>query len=307
MASAPEAPAPVPKPEVPSLRDQIMKACLEDGRGTSLAIYGTLDIRGTWAQIRNTACHAGLLSDAYVCKKHAAYLLGMTPQARLKKGHREADIAYYAWLLGPESPYRSVVKDFNPDPEFALDYGIVVGDLDTAPVNVLYHFFIASRLIYENHLGPIWHGFVKEGLHPVMAFLATYTVAMSGYGPSHCAFPLGGVKEQWLVNFANAAPVRLDGPWRKTHRHDGADNTWGSLPEMCRRTYTPGPDCWCEWEKNHDAELWAKKPVYDYDPRFGFGADPVGPRTPSRYQVTPKDRASGIQILLAEQERLLGC
>jgi hypothetical protein len=238
-----------------------------------------------------------------VCRKHVAYLLTLTPQSRLSPEHREADIEFYRWLLGPDSPYRSITKDFNPDPEFALDYGIVIGDLDSAPVNLIYHFMIATRFVYEYNLGARWWSFVKDGLHPALAFMASYTPAMGGHSFSHSAFP-GAVTSQWLKNFGNATPSRIDGPYLTHNYHCGADSTWGDLVGCDRVTYVPGETCWDEWGNNHPEALFQKS--HSYAPSLAWNKPPPGSRKPIATRLLPLDRESGLTILLAEQEKLFG-
>jgi len=289
--------------EPETLQDRIIKACQSDNR-EGLAMYGVLDTAGVWHDARYTACHSNILyTPRRVCRKHVDYLLTLTPQSRLAYSHREADIEFYRWLLGPNSPYHSITKDFNPDPEFALDYGIVIGDLDTAPVNLIYHFMIATRFVYEYNLGATWWSFVKDGLHPAMAFLASYTQEMGGRSSSHSAFP-GVVTSQWLKNFGNATPARLDGPYRDHNHHGGADSTWGELVGVDRVTFVQGETCWDEWGRNHPEALFKKS--YSYAPSRSWAEPPPGPRKPIATRLLPLDRASGLTILLAEQEKLFG-
>ena len=288
--------------EPKNLQAQIVDACLAENM-EGLAMYGALDTAGLWHDARYTACHSSVLqTPRKVCRKHVAYLLTLTPQFRLIVENREADIEFYRWLLGPDSPYRSITKDFNPDPEFALDYGIVIGDLDSAPVNLIYHFMIATRFVYEYNLGAIWWSFVKDGLHPAMAFMASYTPAIGGRSHSHSAFP-GAVTSQWLKNFGNATPARIDGPYLTHNFHFGADNTWGDLVSCDRVTYAPGETCWDEWSKDHPEALFQKS--YSYTPSFARNPPP-GPRKPIATRLLPLDREAGLTILLAEQEKLFG-
>ena len=267
-------------------------------------MYGVLDTAGMWHDARYTACHSSVLyTPRNVCRAHVAYLLTLTPQYRLIPENREADIEFYRWLLGAESPYRSITKDFNPDPEFALDYGIAIGDLDTAPINLIYHFMIATRFVYEYHLGAIWWSFVKAGLHPAMAFMATYTPEMGGESATHCAFP-GKVTSEWLRNFGNGTPARIDGPYLTDSMHSGADSTWGQLVGYDPASYTPGKTCWDEWGKDYPGELFQKS--YTYPPSNSWKPQPPGPRKPIATHLMPLDRASGLTVLLAEQEKLFG-
>ena len=289
--------------EPKNLQAQIVDACAA-GNMIGLAMYGVLDTAGLWHDARFTVCHNNVLqTPRRVCRTHVAYLLTLTPQGRLSPKHREADIEFYRWLLGPESPYRSITKDFNPDPEFALDYGIVIGDLGTAPVNLIYHFMIATRFVYEYNLGAIWWSFVKDGLHPAMAFMATYTPEMGGKLATHCAFP-GKVTSTWLRNFGNGTPARIDGPYLTHDRHSGADSTWGELVGYDQATFTPGRSCWDEWGKDWPEALFQKS--YTYAPSASWRPQPPGPRKPIATHLMPLDRASGITILLAEQEKLFG-
>jgi hypothetical protein len=289
--------------EVKTLQAQIVDASLAENM-EGLAMYGVLDTAGVWHDARYTACHSDVLrTPREVCRKHVAYLLTLTPQARLIVENREADIEFYRWLLGPNSPYRSITKDFNPDPEFALDYGIVIGDLDTAPTNLIYHFMIATRFVYEYNLGPIWWSFVKDGLHPAMAFMASYTPAMGGHSFNHSAFP-GAVTTQWLKNFGNATPVRLEEPYLTCDYHAGADSTWGDLVRRDLATYTSGETCWDEWGKDWPEALFQKS--YIYEPKLAWREPPPGPQKPIATRLLPLDRASGLTILLTEQEKLFG-
>jgi hypothetical protein len=285
------------------LQDRIVEACLSENM-EGLAMYGVLDTAGVWHDARYTACHSQVLKrPREVCREHVAYLLTLTPQCRLSPENREADIEFYRWLLGPGSPYRSITKDFNPDPEFALDHGIAIGDLGSAPVNLIYHFMIATRFVYESNLGARWWSFVKDGLHPALAFMASYTPAMGGYSSSHSAFP-GSVSTQWLKNFGNATPARIDGPYLTNNYHCGADSTWGDLVGYDRVTFVPGETCWDEWGRDHPEALFQKS--YIYSRSFTFLNKKPGPHKPIATRLLPRDRASGLTILLAEQEKLFG-
>jgi hypothetical protein len=160
---------------------------------------------------------------------------------------------------------------------------------------------IATRFVYEYNLGLIWWSFVKDGLHPAMAFMATYTPEMGGKPASHCAFP-GKVTSKWLQNFGNGTPVRLDGPYRTDTMHSGADNTWGELVLPDRVTFVNGKSCWDEWGKDWPKDLFQE--THSYTPNWRWGVPPPGPRKPIATHLLPRDRASGVTILLAEQEKL---
>lgn len=294
------------EPVKKSLQELLLDAKAQPHGGPNqVSIYGPIDTDGTWHWTKYSICHATLLRTvASVCRDHTAYMASLTPQGRLIEANREADEAFFAWLLGPESPYRLVTKEFNPDPKFARDVGVAIGDLDTAPVNVLYGFFVASRFFSERpERSPAWFTYVKQGLHPALAWLATMTIEMEpDVYPGHSVWPMLGVSEEWLLNFANGTPARLDGPYVTTREHSGVDRTWGTLINY-DAFGVPTPTCWDTWQASgrHSDQLFASR-SYVQRPHGRWSAPGPDDKTVLRYK--PRNREAGIEILLAEQGRL---
>lgn len=162
----------------------------------------------------------------------AEYILSVT-QDKMHNPDRGAGIAYLAWLCGPIGPHRLITKDFNPDPEFAFDNGVILGDLGTAPKNLLQHFFVATRLATEQK-GAVerWKRLVDAGVHPALAFIGVYEQGSGGFNNSHSAMP-GAFTDEWVINWANGTPVNLDKVWTEPGgRSISTDAAFGTIPRI---------------------------------------------------------------------------
>lgn len=124
------------------------------------------------------ACHA-FLSHRYIPKGDPATTImfsrigkiGQGGQQETADNGRPAARAFFDWMFGPESPWRSITKDFNADTDWCLKHGVVVGDLDTAPANLVYNFFICTRFPGEYaKTCDWWYSLVQAGVAPWYAF-----------------------------------------------------------------------------------------------------------------------------------------
>lgn len=229
------------------------------------------------------ACHAAL-SNHYTPKGDAPATImfsrigkiGQGPQYAEADNGRPAARAFFDWMFGPESPWRSITKDFNTDTDWCLKHGVIVGDVDKAPANLVYNFFICTRFPGEYALTcDWWYKLVQAGVTPWYAFYlcAFKNPAGFGYVGGH-----GGLQEP--------DPMRL---------RDGTPN-----PEILTKPggkSTPAAAVW-------DTGLKPPKPIFV---RIPVGT--ISLFTPVRKQLNIYDQINpDFKVLVAacikEQERI---
>ena len=124
------------------------------------------------------ACHAAL-SHHYIPKSEPPATIMFSRIGKIGQGGQQATAdngrpaarAFFDWMFGPESPWRSITKDFNTDTDWCLKHGVIVGDLDTAPANLVYNFFICTRFPGEYaSTCDWWYSLVQAGISPWYAF-----------------------------------------------------------------------------------------------------------------------------------------
>lgn len=147
------------------------------------------------------ACHASLAYDKKTATIKFSRIgkIGQGIQQATADNGRPAARAFFDWMFGPESPWRSITKDFNADTDWCIEHGVIVGDLDKAPPNLVYNFFICTRFPGEYaSTCDWWYSLVQAGVKPWYAFyLCAYPRgADRGYIGGH-----GGLQ--------NPCPVRL--------------------------------------------------------------------------------------------------
>lgn len=159
----------------------------------------------------NRACHAPL-SHFYIKKGEPPATIMFSRIGKIGQGGqqtaadngRPAARAFFDWMFGPESPWRSITKDFNSDTDWCLKHGVIVGDLDTAPANLVYNFFICTRFPGEYALTcDWWYKLVQAGVKPWYAFyLCAFTNPVGlGYVGGH-----GGLRMPDPVRLRDGTP-----------------------------------------------------------------------------------------------------
>lgn len=223
------------------IKARIEAACaLQVGPRDGVCWHGAMMPDGTALQTGHTACHAALglkvsrmlapCGTGYIDSINitdAEFLFSITQNGRNNEAGHKLGVEWFRYILGPNSPWRVVTKDFNPDPQYAYDTAIIIGDLDTAPFNVLYHFMIATRFAWEypNALNN-WGKYRDMGLCDLFAWLMVYH-PLGGQQPfGHCAMP-NRPSRKWVENVMEGTPARLDAPWRVNGNHNGANSTFG--------------------------------------------------------------------------------
>lgn len=181
-------------------------------------LEGTAGKQGGWTRGRgvcgfnSTACHATLKYDGLNMDVAFTRIGGFgqgsfyatadntRPQAR----------AFFAWMFGPESPWRSITKDFNADIDWAIKRGVVVGGVNKMPPNLAYNFFIVTR--FPGEFQPTcdwWYSLVERGVAPWYAFYLCHIASPErlAYTGAH-----GGLNFPDPRNLRDATPGRLHEP-----------------------------------------------------------------------------------------------
>ena len=229
------------------------------------------------------ACHASLSHHQTIKGEAPTTIMfsrigdiGQGIQCHTADNGRPAARAFFDWMFGPESPWRSITKDFNTDTDWCLKHGVIVGDLDTAPANLVYNFFICTRFPGEYaSTCDWWYSLVQAGVAPWYAFYlcAFQNTAGFGYIGGH-----GGLEKP--------DPVRL---------RDGTPN-----PEVLTKPggkSTPAAAVW-------DTGLTPPEPIFVLIP-----VGTITPFTPMRKQLNIHDQINpDFKVLVAacikEQERI---
>ena len=82
----------------------------------------------------NTVCHSAFQNKDLV-QRDADVFYNVTQH--MEEPGTEAAYAFYAWLFGPWSPYRSILGSYVNDPQDVVDYGYILTDFGNAPANLL--------------------------------------------------------------------------------------------------------------------------------------------------------------------------
>lgn len=122
-------------------------------------------------------CHAkmGQISN------NSAALYSVFVKPHEMYGLEEATEAYFNWLTGPTSPWRSLLDQHNSgsvnghlihNNKFRFKHGFVFDKLDSTPNNLIMNFLIASRVPKEWPMNLLrWYEAVQLGIDPAIALL----------------------------------------------------------------------------------------------------------------------------------------
>lgn len=246
--AAPKPRKPKPLPELG--REELVKIT-KDHLATAKPIYGIVGAAGQIYNRSNTACHASIFETrdgggaASEYRVAFSRLGGIGMPANIFKG-TPAQMAYLGWILGPDSPWRSLVKDDNNDLDFAAQHGVIVADLDSVPANAVYNFFICTRFPTEYvKVCEWWHSLVQRGVTPALAFAATahggprvYTGGHGGLNDRvnpkalHTGEPCG-VLAQPITKGGRWTPASaiwdMAGDWTPAKSQSIQDKGWGPI------------------------------------------------------------------------------
>lgn len=235
-------PAKTTKPEPEPLKpteqtdiDKVRQWLLDNPEGSHTWDMGGFS-DGRVVGTHHVACHAGIkqFSRTSTVLWSRSRHIGLR-QAQTADNSRPAARAFFEWICGPESPWRSITKDFNRDIDFVIEHGFVIGDIDTAPPNLLYNFLIVSRFATEwAKYCDVWYKRVQAGVAPWYAlYLSTLGHVDNKYYGGHAAFT-ARVSPLWLSKGPN--PKKLASPGTPIH-YSGADIIWDGA-------YTPPVEIW---------------------------------------------------------------
>jgi len=182
------------------------------------------------------ACHAGITQFSRISTVlwSRSRNIGLR-EACVADNSRPAARAFFEWICGPESPWRSITKDFNSDIDFVIEHGFVIGDIDTAPPNLLYNFLIVSRFATEwAKYCDVWYQRVQAGVAPWYAlYLSTRGHNDDRYYGGHAALT---ARVSPLLLLKGPDPKKLDKPGVMIG-YSGADIIWDG-------DYTPPVEIW---------------------------------------------------------------
>ena len=158
----------------------------------------------------STACHA-FLGHLYNNKKEPSTTmfsriggLGQGEHYQKADNTRPAARAFFAWMFGPESPWRSITRDLNADIDWCLKHGVIVDKLDKVPANLVYNFFICTR--FPGEYAPDcdwWYSLVEAGVEPWYAF---YLCSFGRNGRLGYVGGHGGLERPDPLRLRNAEP-----------------------------------------------------------------------------------------------------
>lgn len=181
------------------------------------------------------ACHAALsYLDSYgsigskiTSKELVSVFSGIqVNKTSLQKEHDDMERTFLEWLLF-HSPFK---EGLLPDTaEGARKHRVLMGDVDK-PANLMGAALMSTRIFNEHPASlTMWWTFVKNGLHPNIAFVFAHRLYISDkktvgpYIPVHTGCFNGhltsnvkaATQEEYLLNFLQAKPNNLAEPYRE--------------------------------------------------------------------------------------------
>lgn len=220
--------------------ESIARAELEirthDERG-EVAQYGFVTGGVLTDVYENAVCHSNFSSENDT-QRRADVFYNVT-QHREEPG-TEAAYAFYAWLFGPWSPYQAILGSYVNDPQDVVDSGYILTDFGDAPANLLYNLVIASRFPTEqiDHLENWWVR-VQAGIHPGLAYWASYTFGRRNPNENHQSFDWLRVDDDYVRRLCRGDPTQLSGKYSSKGLCTPCNSVWAS-PELHTRVGSSG-------------------------------------------------------------------
>ena len=214
----------------------------------------------------NEGCHSGFNEDDHRAK--VLYNLTQT-QAKEASKNEEAIYAFYAWLFGPWTPYKFVLDGYQNTIEDVMRYGYILTAHQKAPMNLVYNFLIAMRFPTEHgYAMDQWWSWVQAGVHPGLAYWATYTAGIRNPNSNHQSFDWMNTPDEYIVNLCNGiiahprdTPRPCNMVWGDTHVANGTHKSWSErYKDMCTgKTIVGGGDY------NWETRTYGDRTVYTLD------------------------------------------